>query len=190
MADPRSNPMSSTRKDIERRLGCFARQTFDNCGIGPGGFEPGNTCGSEKGGGSTKDKPSRGGGVKGIEERARAAGKSFTEQWLEETRADIDRDYRRDAAAEQRRDTAKVRRAETALAETKARGPERTERAEEVDRAIADIDRRIAEVQRQREEDRSRAATLAEERAASKARRAELERQLAESKKRAKGLRI
>ena len=177
------------REEIARRLGIFAKATF-NCGVGPGGFQPGNTCGAEEGGGASKDKPSRGGGVKGIEERAKAAGKSFTDQWLEETRADIDRDYRRDAAAEQRRDEARVRRAETALAETKARGPEQTERAKQVDRAIADIDRRIAEVQRQRQEARGRAAALAEQRAAGDARRAELERQLAESKKRAKGLRI
>lgn len=129
--------MSELRRDIEKRLGCFARQVFDNCGIGPDGFQPGNTCGGEKGGGSSESRPNRDGGVKGIEDRARSSGRSFTEQWLSETRGAIDRDYedearlRRELKSDQRavarsraKSDAKVKDLERRLAEVKARGPQ------------------------------------------------------------------
>jgi hypothetical protein len=121
----------SLRREIENRLGIFARPAmFDNCGIGPNGFEPGNTCGKESGGGSGESKA-----VRGIDERAKAAGKSFTEQWLHETRSDIDRDreatLRRELKSDQRavaRSQAKadslVKDLERKLSETKARGPQ------------------------------------------------------------------
>ena len=105
-----------TRDAIARRLGIFAKANF-NCGIGPEGFEPGNTCGAESGGGGGSDKPKAGGDkpktapragskpppitAKGIEERAKASGRSFTEQYLHESRSAIDREHK---ARERRRE--------------------------------------------------------------------------------------
>jgi hypothetical protein len=161
----------SSRKDIEWRLGNFARaSTFDNCGIGPNGFEPGNTCGGhEGGGGSAPSKPSE--RVKGIEDRAKAAGKTFTDQWLEEQDVAINREHdardrRRQQADERKRAKAdeKVQGIERRLAELKARGPEVGPRAAEVGRSIEDIDKRIADIRKQREADSATAATAADER--------------------------
>ena len=198
----------TTREEIENRLGIFARRAlFDNCGIGPDGFQPGNDCGGKPGSGGSESKaapksdrkaakPS--GGVKGIEERAKAAGKTFTEQWLEESRGAIDRDYetreRKASDAEQRKADARVRKAETALEETKARGPEVTERAKAVDRSIAEIDRKLADIAKDREErtaaDEARQAANATASAERDARIADAKRKLAELKQRGRSLRI
>ena len=164
-----------------------------NCGVGPGGFQPGNTCGGEESGGSAKGSGSakpKGSAAQGIEDRARAAGRTFTEQYLHETRGKIDRDYETRKAADARRADARVRKAETRLAETKARGPQATPRMAELDRSISDIDRRMAEARTQREEARTKREAAAAEIAAIKERRAELERRLAESKARSRSLRI
>lgn len=164
-----------------------------NCGVGPGGFKPGNTCGGEEGGGSAKGSGSakpKGSAAQGIEDRARASGRTFTEQYLHETREKIDRDYETRKAADARRADARVKKAETRLAETKARGPQATPRMAELDRSISDIDRRMAEARTQREEARTKREAAAAEIAAIKERRAELERRLAESKARSRSLRI
>ena len=164
-----------------------------NCGVGPGGFKPGNTCGGEEGGGSAKGSGSakpKGSAAQGIEDRARASGRTFTEQYLHETRGKIDRDYETRKAADARRADARVKKAETRLAETKARGPQPTPRMAELDRSISDIDRRMAEARTQREEARTKREAAAAEIAAIKERRAELERRLAESKARSRSLRI
>lgn len=186
-----------TRDDIRERLGIFAKTTF-NCGVGPDGFEPGNTCGAEGGSGSSPAKdttrkapPSK--HVEGIEQRARAAGRPFTEQWVHEQRSAIakgaeQKERRRQRSAE--RAAEKVREIEGKIAELKARGPEASPRMAEVGRGIADIDARLAEVTKARDEARTQREAAAAEIAAIKERRAELERRLAESKARSRGLRI
>ena len=163
-----------TRDDIRFRLGIFAKpMTFDNCGIGPEGFEPGNTCGAGGqggGGGSSDKKESTGNRVSGIEERARASGKSFTEQWLEETRADINRDYtaeerKRKRAGERKKAKAeeKVQDIKRRLEELKAAGPKESTRSKQLDRSIADIDARLADLRKQREGDAAASTARAEE---------------------------
>lgn len=149
----------SSRKEIENRLGCFARAVlFDNCGIGPNGFEPGNTCGGESGGGggSSGSKPSE--RVQGIESRAKESGQSFTDQWLQESRASIDKRYkdaerRRNRAYEQKKAKAesKVKELEKKLADLKAQGPQASPRAAELDRRIAENDVARSEVTKKRE---------------------------------------
>lgn len=196
----------TTREEIENRLGIFARRAlFDNCGIGPDGFEPGNDCGGKpgSGGSESKDAPKSGrkaakpsGGVKGIEERAKAAGKTFTEQWLEETRGAIDRDYetreRKTSDAEQRKADARVRQLETALKETKARGPQpaaaESPRMAEISGNIAALEARLAETNKIRDEARARADAIAEERKANEGNIAEAKRRLEESKARSRAL--
>jgi len=198
----------TTREEIENRLGIFARRAlFDNCGIGPNGFQPGNDCGGKPGSGGSESKPAPKSGrksvktdktAKGIEERAKAAGKTFTEQYLEETRGSIDRDYedreRKASEAEQRKADARVRKAETALEEVKARGPERTDRARAVDRSIAEIDRKLADIAKEREDrkaaDEARQAANATASAERDARIADAKRKLAELKQRGRSLRI
>jgi hypothetical protein len=198
----------TTREEIENRLGIFARRAlFDNCGIGPNGFEPGNDCGGKPSSGGSESKPAPKSGrkaaktdktAKGIEERAKAAGKTFTEQYLEETRGGIDRDYedreRKASDAEQRKADARVRKAETALEEAKARGPERTDRARAVDRSIAEIDRKLADIAKEREDrkaaDEARQAANATASAERDARIADAKRKLAELKQRGRSLRI
>jgi len=202
-----------TRDAIARRLGIFAKANF-NCGIGPEGFEPGNTCGAESGGGGGSDKPKAGGDkpkaapragskpppitAKGIEERAKASGRSFTEQYLHESRSAIDREHKaRERRREKRveRANAEVARIDTALeklrkerddyeaayAESKAR--REAALREETERRDADLAKRAEEARKRREE--AEAAN-----AASKARIEVLKRQLAESKARSRGLRI
>ena len=148
----------SSRKDIEWRLGHFARaSTFDNCGIGPNGFEPGNNCGKQEGGGgSAPSKPSE--RVKGIEDRAKESGKSFTDQWLQESRASIDKRYKdaerrrnRSAERKQAKAEAKVKEIEKRLADLKAQGPQSSPRSAELDRRIAETDVNLSEVTKQRE---------------------------------------
>lgn len=196
----------TTREEIENRLGIFARRAlFDNCGIGPNGFEPGNECGGKPGSGGSEGKPAPksgrktakpSGGVKGIEERAKAAGKTFTEQWLEETRGAIDRDYetreRKTSDAEQRKADARVRELETALEETKARGPQpaaaQSPRMAEISGNIAALEARLAEVNKTRDEARARADAIAEERKANEGNIAEAKRRLEESKARSRAL--
>jgi chromosome segregation ATPase len=196
----------TTREEIENRLGIFARRAlFDNCGIGPDGFQPGNDCGGKPGSGGSEGKaaPKSGGkaakpsgGVKGIEERAKAAGKTFTEQWLEETRGAIDRDYetreRKASDAEQRKADARVRKAETALEETKARGPQpaaaESPRMAEISGNIAALEARLAETNKTRDEARARADAIAEERKANEGNIAEAKRRLEESKARSRAL--
>lgn len=201
----------TTREEIENRLGIFARRAlFDNCGIGPNGFEPGNECGGKPGSGGSEGKPAPksgrktakpSGGVKGIEERAKAAGKTFTEQWLEETRGAIDRDYetreRREKAAEKRKADATTKRAEEIerrIAELQAQGPEVTERAKGVDRSIAEIDRKLADIAKEREDrkiaEEARQAESAAAIAELRARAADSQRKLAELKQRGRSLRI
>ena len=129
-----------TRDAIARRLGIFAKANF-NCGIGPGGFQPGNDCGAESGGGGDKpkaggDKPKRApraGGkpppitAKGIEERAKASGRSFTEQYLHESRSAIDREHKARERRRERRieranaEVARIELLKRQLAESKAR---------------------------------------------------------------------
>lgn len=196
----------TTREEIENRLGIFARRAlFDNCGIGPNGFEPGNECGGKPGSGGFEGKPAPksgrktakpSGGVKGIEERAKAAGKTFTEQWLEETRGAIDRDYetreRKTSDAEQRKADARVRELETALEETKARGPQpaaaQSPRMAEISGNIAALEARLAEINKTRDEARARADAIAEERKANEGNIAEAKRRLEESKARSRAL--
>jgi hypothetical protein len=198
-----------TRDAIARRLGIFAKANF-NCGIGPEGFQPGNDCGAGTGGGGS-DKPKAGGDkpkaapragskpppitAKGIEERAKASGRSFTEQYLHESRSAIDREHKaRERRREKRveRANAEVARIDTALeklrkerddyeaayAESKAR--REAALREETERRDADLAKRAEEARKRRE-----AAN-----AASKARIEVLKRQLAESKARSRGLRI
>ena len=145
----------SSRKDIEWRLGHFARaSTFDNCGIGPNGFEPGNTCGGHEGGGGSAPSER----VKGIEDRAKESGQSFTDQWLQESRASIDKRYkdaerRRNRAYEQKKAKAesKVKELEKNLADLKAQGPQASPRAAELDRRIAETDVARSKVTKKRE---------------------------------------
>jgi hypothetical protein len=202
-----------TRDAIARRLGIFAKANF-NCGIGPEGFEPGNDCGAGGGGGGSSDKPKAGGDkpkaapragskpppitAKGIDERAKASGRSFTEQYLHESRSAIDREHKaRERRREKRveRANAEVARIDTALdklkkerddyeaayAESKARRA--AELREAAERQDADLAKRAEEARKRREE--AEAAN-----AASKARIEVLKRQLAESKARSRGLRI
>lgn len=171
----------TTREEIENRLGIFARRAlFDNCGIGPDGFQPGNDCGGKPGGGGSEGKAAPKSGrkaaktdktAKGIEERAKAAGKTFTEQWLEETDADINRnaeaeDRRRRRADERRQAKAdeKVKEIERKLSELKARGPEISPRQAEATRKIEEIDKRIADIRKEMETRSATAATAKEER--------------------------
>jgi len=171
----------TTREEIENRLGIFARRAlFDNCGIGPNGFEPGKDCGGKPGSGGSEGKAAPKSGrkaaktdktAKGIEERAKAAGKTFTEQWLEETDADINRnaeteDRRRRRADERRQTKAdeKVKEIERKLSELKARGPEISPRQAEATRKIEKIDKRIADIRKEMETRSADAATAAEDR--------------------------
>lgn len=191
----------STRREIAQRLGIFAKVEF-NCGIGAGGFQPGNTCGGEGGSGSASSagsKPAPSGkkppsaAVKAIEDRARASGRSFTEQWMHEQRTAIAKGHEQDERRRQRsaeRAAGKVREIEAKLAELKARGPERDPRAAAVDARIAAIDARLAEVTKARDEARAKREAAAAGLAQSKARMDDLRRQLAESKARSRGLRI
>lgn len=294
----------TTREEIENRLGIFARRAlFDNCGIGPDGFQPGNDCGGKPGSGGSeskdapakkaaptskrqKSKPTRewkpekkhgiklpanprrlnideqqaalkqmgysvsdtqsapgpdgrfvttellrypdgktervsvadltalvyagqsspGGkaakpsdGVKGIEERAKAAGKTFTEQWLEETRGAIDRDYetreRREKSAEKRKADATTKRAEEIerrISELQAQGPQpaaaQSPRMAEISGNIAALEARLAETNKIRDEARARADAIAEERKALEGNIAESKRRLEESKARSRAL--
>jgi chromosome segregation ATPase len=196
----------TTREEIENRLGIFARRAlFDNCGIGPNGFQPGNDCGGKPGSGGSEGKPAPKSGrkaaktdktAKGIEERAKAAGKTFTEQWLEESRGAIDRDYetreRKASDAEQRKADARVRQLETALEETKARGPQpaaaESPRMAEISGNIAALEARLAETNKTRDEARARADAIAEERKANEGNIAEAKRRLEESKARSRAL--
>lgn len=194
-----------TRDDIARRLGVFAKATF-NCGVGSEGFEPGNTCGAGGGGGGASEAPKgkpRAGSkpppitAKGIEERAKASGRSFTDQYLHESRSAIDRDHTaRERKREKRVERAKAEVAridaaiekvkreraeyEAAYAEGKAR--REAEQRQAAEARDADLAKRAAEARKQREE-------AAAANAASKARIEVIKRQLAESKARSRGLR-
>jgi hypothetical protein len=166
-----------------------------NCGVGPGGFKPGNTCGGEEGGGSAKGSGSakpKGSAAQGIEDRARASGRTFTEQYLHETRSKIDRDYETRKAADARRADARVKKAETRLAETKARGPQpaaaQSPRMAEISGNIADLEARLAEVRKTGDAARARAAAIAKEQEASAQRTADAKRRLEESKARSRAL--
>jgi hypothetical protein len=188
-----------TRDDIRERLGIFAKATF-NCGVGPDGFEPGNTCGADGGSGSApaKDstrKPAPSKHVEGIEQRARAAGRSFTEQWVHEQRSAIakgaeQKERRRQRSAE--RAAEKVREIEGKIAELKARGPQppaaQSPRMAEISGNIAALDARLAEVTKTRDEARAKADAIAKEQAASAERMAEAKRRLEESKARSRAL--
>ena len=182
-----------TRDAIARRLGIFAKANF-NCGIGPGGFQPGNDCGAGAGGGSS-DKPKAAprkpslGTAKGVEERARAAGRSVTEQYVHETRSRIAKDAERKQKQRDRRAGADLARIDTDLAEARQRRDELRARGPQGD-TIADLDRRLAEVTERRDQARKEREAAAAANAASKARIEVLKRQLAESKARSRGLRI
>ncbi len=112
------------RMTVDQIKTLMQRSRFDsNCGIGKGGFKPGNTCGAEGGGGGgSSSKPSD--TVRGIEDRAKAAGKSFTEQWLSETRSDITRQYDQRDAREAKKAADTIRKKEAELAEVKRQGPQ------------------------------------------------------------------
>ena len=112
------------RMTVDQIKALMQRSRFDsNCGIGKGGFKPGNTCGAESGGGGgSSSKPSD--TVRGIEDRAKAAGKSFTEQWLSETRSDITRTYDQRDAREAKKAAAAIRKKEAELAEVIRKGPQ------------------------------------------------------------------
>jgi hypothetical protein len=194
-----------TRDAIARRLGIFAKANF-NCGIGPEGFQPGNDCGAGTGGGGS-DKPKaapRAGSkpppitAKGIEERAKASGRSFTEQYLHESRSAIDREHKaRERRREKRieRANAEVARIDTALEKVKKERAEaeaalnesRARRAAELREAA---ERQDADLAKRAEEARKAREAAAAANAASKARIEVLKRQLAESKARSRGLRI
>ena len=199
----------TTREEIENRLGIFARRAlFDNCGIGPDGFQPGNDCGGKPGSGGSEGKaaPKSGGkaakpsgGVKGIEERAKAAGKTFTEQWLEETRGAIDRDYetreRREKSAEKRKADATTKRAEEIerrISELQAQGPQpaaaQSPRMAEISGNIATLEARLAEENKTRDEALARADAIAKEREALAGNIAEAKRRLEESKAKSRAL--
>lgn len=169
-----------------------------NCGVGPGGFQPGNTCGGDEGGGSAKGSGSskpKGSAAQGIEDRARAAGRSFTEQWrLEQQQArdadDARTQRRRERSAE--RAAGKVREVERRLSELKARGPQpaaaQSPRMAEISGNISDLEARLAEVRKTGDAARAKADAIAKEQAASAERMAEAKRRLEESKARSRAL--
>ena len=180
-----------TKDDIARRLGVFAKATF-NCGVGAEGFQPGNTCGAEAGGGS---KPAPGKGrapartAQGVQDRARAAGRSVTEQYVTETRANIARDAERKQGRRDRRAASEVARIDRELAEARKRRDELRAQGPQGS-TIADLDRRLADATERRDQARKEREAAAAGAAASKARIELIKRQLAESKARSRGLRI
>lgn len=150
------------REEIAARLGIFAGKAMFNCGIGAGGFQTGNTCGGGDGSGSTSKSTSKPTAkappitAKGLEERAQAAGRSFTDQYLHETRSAIDRDQKADERRRERRSqraAAEVARIDTALEKV------RKER-EQAEAALAEARARVAELKRKAAESAERSRNL------------------------------
>ena len=77
----------TTREEIENRLGIFARRAlFDNCGIGPNGFEPGNDCGGKPGSGGSEGKAAP---AKKAAPTSRRQKSKPTREWKPEKKHDI-----------------------------------------------------------------------------------------------------